>query len=182
MFLSFLCLGPSEAQISGAWNYCPPVLLLIHTNKSPGASACSHQAQTHCGTAQPLAVSGPLSPATLPSDSSPMRSRSTLLMPSKTLATPTSSGSARGPAPMAVTEGRYKLFPRTTVVSVDAIGSYDHVSRQAMLEGLRSKPALEPLLPFARQFYDCSSVYTWLDVDGGEHHIAQGGEEEQGDP
>ena len=91
-------------------------------------------------------------------------------------------GRYRGPLPRAVTEGRYKLFPRTTVVSVDAIGSYDHVSRQAMLEGLRSKPALEPLLPFARQFYDCSSVYTWLDVDGGEHHIAQGGEEEQGDP
>ena len=39
------------------------------------------------------------------------------------------------------------------MLSIDAVGAYDHVSRQAMLEGLRSRPALVPLLPFARQFY-----------------------------
>ena len=42
--------------------------------------------------------------------------------------------------------------PRTTVLSVDAVGAFDDVSRQAMLEGLRSRPQLAPLLPFARQF------------------------------
>ena len=43
------------------------------------------------------------------------------------------------------TEGLYKLLhtateldPRATVLSIDAVGAYDHVSRQAMLEGLRS--------------------------------------------
>ena len=46
---------------------------------------------------------------------------------------------------------------------------YDHVSRQAMLEGLRSRPALVPLLPFARQCYGSASV-------------AQGEGGEQGDP
>eukprot|EP00439_Symbiodinium_sp_Y106_P003539 s1066_g1.t1 len=62
----------------------------------------------------------------------------------------------------ACTEGLYiykllhtatELDPRATVLSIDAVGAYDHVSRQAMLEGLRSRPALVPLLPFARQFY-----------------------------
>ena len=43
------------------------------------------------------------------------------------------------------TEGLYKLphtatelDPHATVLSIDAVGAYDHVSRQAMLEGLRS--------------------------------------------
>eukprot|EP00439_Symbiodinium_sp_Y106_P059556 s1908_g8.t1 len=40
------------------------------------------------------------------------------------------------------------LAARATVLSVDAVGAYDHVSRQ----GLRSRPALAPLLPFACQF------------------------------
>eukprot|EP00439_Symbiodinium_sp_Y106_P004033 s4727_g1.t1 len=67
------------------------------------------------------------------------------------------------------TEGLYKLLhtateldPRATVLSIDAVGAYDHVSRQAMLEGLRS--------------------YTWLDDNGGEHEVVQGEGGEQGDP
>ena len=51
-----------------------------------------------------------------------------------------------------------------------------------MLEALRTRPALEPLLPFARQFYGSRSLYTWLDADGCEHDIAQGEGGEQGDP
>ena len=87
------------------------------------------------------------------------------------------------------TEGLYKLLhtateldPRATVLSIDAVGAYDHVSRQAMLEGLRSRPALVPLLPFARQFYGSASSYTWLDDNGGEHEVVQGEGGEQGDP
>ena len=87
------------------------------------------------------------------------------------------------------TEGLYKLLhtatvldARATVLSVDAVGAYDHVSRQAMLEGLRSRPALAPLLPFARQFYGSASVYTWLDETGTEHDVLQGDGGEQGDP
>ena len=48
--------------------------------------------------------------------------------------------------------------PRTTVLSVDAVGAFDDVSRQAMLEGLRSRPQLAPLLPFARQFSAAKSA------------------------
>ena len=53
------------------------------------------------------------------------------------------------------TEALFKLLQvatecnsRATVLSVDAVGAFDHVSRQAMLEALRSRPELEPLLPF----------------------------------
>ena len=87
------------------------------------------------------------------------------------------------------TEGLYKLLhtataldARATVLSIDAVGAFDHVSRQAMLEGLRSRPALAPLLPFARQFYGSASVYTWLDETGAEHDVTQGDGGEQGDP
>ena len=79
------------------------------------------------------------------------------------------------------TEGLYKLFhtateldPCATLLSIDAVGAYDHVSRQAMLEGLRSRPALVALLPFARQFYGSASVYTWLDNNGDERDVVQG--------
>ena len=48
--------------------------------------------------------------------------------------------------------------PRTTVLSVDVVGAFDDVSRQAMLEGLRSRPQLAPLLPFARQFSAAKSA------------------------
>ena len=43
-----------------------------------------------------------------------------------------------------------------------------------MLEGLRSRPALVPLLPFARQWH-CND-------DGGEHDVVQAEGGEQGDP
>ena len=68
------------------------------------------------------------------------------------------------------TEGVYKLLhtttvldPCATVLSVDAVGAYDHVSRQAMLEGLRYRPALAWLLPFARQFYSTARGMFFFD-------------------
>ena len=75
-----------------------------------------------------------------------------------------------------------ELDPRATVLSVDAVGAYDHVSRQAMQEGLRSRPELAPLLPFARQFYGSESRYIWVDDAGNNHIITQGEGGEQGDP
>ena len=87
------------------------------------------------------------------------------------------------------TEALYKLLqvatecnPRATVLSVDAVGAFDHVSRQAMLEGLRSRPQLAPLLPFARQFYGSESSYVWTDDAGAEHEVLQAEGGEQGDP
>ena len=38
-----------------------------------------------------------------------------------------------------------EVDPRATILSVDAIGAFDHVSRQAMLGALSSHPGLQPL-------------------------------------
>ena len=62
---------------------------------------------------------------------------------------------------------------RATVLSVDAVGAFDHVSRQAMLGAPLARPALRPLLPFARQFYGTPSSYVWVDAQGVTHRIAQ---------
>ena len=72
--------------------------------------------------------------------------------------------------------------PRATVLSVDAVGAFDHVSRSAMLTALYARPELQPLLPFARQFYADPSTYTWYDDDERAHNISQGEGGEQGDP
>ena len=69
------------------------------------------------------------------------------------------------------------LDPRAAVPSADAVAAFDHVSRQAMLEGLPgggSTRELKPLLPFGGQLCGSSGLYTWRDADGHEHGIAQG--------
>ena len=43
--------------------------------------------------------------------------------------------------------------PRVTVLSVDAVGAFDHVARGSILDALHSRRELQPLLPYARQFY-----------------------------
>ena len=75
-----------------------------------------------------------------------------------------------------------EVNPRTTVLSVDAVGAYDHVSRGAMLGAVLERPALQPLLPYVRQFYATVSTYVWTDSHGRVHDIAQGEGGEQGDP
>ena len=72
--------------------------------------------------------------------------------------------------------------PRATMLSVDAVGAFDHVSRGAMLGALLARRELHSLLPFARQFYSSPSVYTWCDDDGCPHEVIQGEGGEQGDP
>ena len=50
-----------------------------------------------------------------------------------------------------------------------------------MLDALHGHPELQPLLPFARQFYASPSSYTWIDDDGHAHQVTQGEGGEQGD-
>ena len=72
--------------------------------------------------------------------------------------------------------------PRATILSVDAVGAFDHVSRQAMLGALAANPALQSLLPYARQFYAEPSSYNWYDDAGVAHEVLQAEGGEQGDP
>ena len=51
--------------------------------------------------------------------------------------------------------------PRMTVLSIDGVGAYDHMSRASMLEALRAPAPLTGLLPFASLFYGQASRYTY---------------------
>ena len=72
--------------------------------------------------------------------------------------------------------------PRTTVLSVDGVGAYDHISRQSMLSTLADRPALAGLLPYAALFYGAPSTYVFYDAEGHAHDVQQGEGGEQGDP
>ena len=65
--------------------------------------------------------------------------------------------------------------------SVDGIGAYDTISRNARMRGLRHKEGGEAVLLFVLQFYGAPSTYLWEDSEGGEHEILQGEGGEQGD-
>ena len=69
-----------------------------------------------------------------------------------------------------------------TVVSVDGIGAFDLISRNAMMEGLMDIDGGVAVLPFVRQFYGHPSTHLWEDDVGNVHEIAQGEGGEQGDP
>ena len=43
-----------------------------------------------------------------------------------------------------------EMDPRATVLSIDAVGAFDHVSSRAMLAGLQQRPSLQPLLAALR--------------------------------
>ena len=71
---------------------------------------------------------------------------------------------------------------RATIVSIDGVGAYDLISRNAMLEGLAAVPGGDSLLPFVRHFYGSPSTYLWEDDSGKTHMIPQGKGGKQGDP
>ena len=74
------------------------------------------------------------------------------------------------------------LSPEVTVTSIDGVGAYDLISRNAMLEGLLRMEGGDQILPFVRMFYSGPSTYLWEDEMGVTQHIAQGAGGEQGDP
>ena len=79
-------------------------------------------------------------------------------------------------------QGLTELNPEATVTSIDGIGAFDLISREAMLTGLRDVVGGSEVLPFVRMFYGTPSEYLWEDDDGEVHKIAQGEGGEQGDP
>ena len=74
------------------------------------------------------------------------------------------------------------LDPEATVISMDGIGAYDLISRNAMLGGLLRMEKGDQILPFVRCFYGTPSTYLWDDEMGVTQHIHQGERGEQGDP
>ena len=74
------------------------------------------------------------------------------------------------------------LDDRTTVLSIDGIGAFDLISREAMLNGLRSMDGGNGALLFVLQFYGNPSSYLWDHDDGTTHEILQFEGGEQGDP
>ena len=72
--------------------------------------------------------------------------------------------------------------PEATVLSIDGVGAYDLISRNAMLEGLLRMEGGDQILPFVRCFYGSPSTYLWEDEMGVSQSIPQGEGGEQGDP
>ena len=81
-------------------------------------------------------------------------SLSSMLLPSKKLATDTNSLWPPGAGSLvhALTAAA-KLDAKASVLSLDGVGAFDIVSRQAMLEALQAVPGANRCLPFVRQFY-----------------------------
>ena len=74
-----------------------------------------------------------------------------------------------------------ELDPRETVLSVDGVGAFDLISRNAMMVGLANLEEGDKLLPFVRLFYSSSHILTGGRLrDHPPHPPGRGGE--QGDP
>ena len=58
-------------------------------------------------------------------------------------------------------------------MSIDGIGAFDVVSRQAMLEGLLTVERSDSAMPFVLQFCGSASSYLWEDDEGVVHTIVQ---------
>ena len=74
------------------------------------------------------------------------------------------------------------LNPRKTVVSVDGIGAFDLVSRNATLQGLGNMPDGVRVLPFVRLFCSAPSTHVWEDELSDPQLILLGEGGEQGNP
>ena len=68
-----------------------------------------------------------------------------------------------------------ELDEEAIVVSVDGIGAFDLISRNAMMSGLRFMVDGDRMLPFMRAFYGQPSSYLREDDVGEVHSIPQGG-------
>ena len=69
---------------------------------------------------------------------------------------------------------------RRTLLSIDGVGAYDHVSRARMLTELWRVPELRELVPFVRLWLDRRSTFVWTDDEGTPFDIPQGEGGEQG--
>ena len=68
-----------------------------------------------------------------------------------------------------------------TVLSIDGVGAYDHVSRARMMQELWREEELRDLVPFVRMWLNRRSTFVWTDDEGNPHDVPQGEGGEQGD-
>ena len=71
------------------------------------------------------------------------------------------------------------LDDRATILSVDGVGAYDSISRNAMCQGVADMVDGEKIIPFLRQFYDSLSTFLSEDEMGEVRKVVQG---EGGEP
>ena len=74
-----------------------------------------------------------------------------------------------------------ELDPQCTLISIDGVGAYDHVSRTRMLTELWRQEGLRDLVPFVRMWLGRQSTFVWTDDAGEQHDVVQGEGGEQGD-
>lgn len=69
--------------------------------------------------------------------------------------------------------------PEQTILCIDGVGTFDHVSCARMFEHLLATPSLRPILPFVRLLYSSPSEAAWPDDAGCTHVVsnAEGGEQ-----
>ena len=72
------------------------------------------------------------------------------------------------------------LDENCTILSIDGVGAYDHVSRGRMFQELWRVPALHPLIPYVRMFLGHDTEFVWRDAQGEAHSVQQGEGGEQG--
>ena len=70
----------------------------------------------------------------------------------------------------------------TRITSIDGVGAYDLISRNAMLEFLLQMDGWDHTIPFVRIFYGGPFTHLWEDEMGTIQYIPQGEGVEQGDP
>ena len=83
-----------------------------------------------------------------------------------------------GHAVRALTDAR----PTATLLSVDGVGAFDYVSRNAMLSKLLTFLGARAMLPYLLLTYGRESSYDWVGDDGEVRQVAQAEGGEQGDP
>ena len=74
------------------------------------------------------------------------------------------------------------LDPDTTITSIEGVGTYDLISRNAMLEGILQMNDGDQIIPFVRMFYSGPSKNLWEDEMGTTQYMPQGGREGQENP
>ena len=74
------------------------------------------------------------------------------------------------------------IDPDSTITSIDGVGAYDLISRNAMVEGLFQMDGEDEIIPFVRMFYGGPSTYSREDEMGTTQYIPQGEGGEQGAP